>query len=131
MGSSLTPGVLTKRKGTKESDTVRAILDYLALRGIFAWRQNSRVVMLPGRGGKDRPYRMGGMKGMADIIGIVPCTAHGIHCPCPGGKFLGIEVKQPGNKPTPEQLAFLQAVVKAGGFAFVAHSVADVQAHGL
>ena len=118
------------RGGPKESTTVRAILSYLALRGILAFRMNSRVVMLPGRGGKPAPYRMGGVKGMADIIGCVPRYTQ----PFDGGfagRFLAIEVKSAEGKPTPEQVAFLAAVVRAGGLAFMARSVKDVQDHGL
>ena len=82
-----------------EAQTVRAILDYLRLRGILAWRMNSRVVMLPGRSGKSTPYRMGGVKGMADIIGIMPwCAAReGNAQGCAGdkkyhiGRFIAVE----------------------------------------
>lgn len=41
------------------------------------------------------------------------------------GKFIGIEVKVPGKKPTPEQLKFIAAVRKSGGLAGVAYSVED------
>ena len=117
------------RKSGGETATVRAILQYLHLRGYLAWRQNSRVVMLPGRGGKPAPYRMGGVKGMADIIGCAPKT-DGVHVVLVG-RFFAIEVKSADGKPTPEQTAFLAAVVRAGGIAFVAKSVRDVQDHGL
>jgi hypothetical protein len=137
----MTPVARPPARG-QETQTVRAILDYLHLRGYLAWRQNSRVVMLPGKGGKQRPYRMGGVKGMADIVGCVPSA---IKVPPPQGAFavtrdwptervgrlLAIEVKSAEGKPTPEQTAFLAAVVKAGGLAFVARSVKDVQEHGL
>lgn len=115
----MTPGVLTKRKGTREQDTVKAILQYLSLRGIPCWRMNTGAMLSEYRG-KRRLIRFGAV-GMSDIIGIIPRV----------GRFLAIEAKLPGKKPTPEQTAFLQAVIKAGGFAFVAHSVEDVQDHGL
>lgn len=38
------------------------------------------------------------------------------------GKFLAIEVKQPGKKATTDQLNFINAVNKAGGVAFIATS---------
>ncbi len=47
------------------------------------------------------------------------------------GRFFAIEVKSAEGKPTPEQTAFLAAVVRAGGIAFLARSVKDVQDHGL
>lgn len=109
-----------KSNGT-ETATVRAILDYLHLRGCLAFRMNSRVVMLPGRGGKPAPYRMGGVKGMADILACQPGT----------GKVVAIEVKSATGKTTPEQIAFLASVDRAGGIAFVARSVKDVQDQGL
>jgi hypothetical protein len=122
-----------------ETATVRAILQYLHLRGYLAWRQNSRVVMLPGKGGKPAPYRMGGVKGMADIIACAPdigppAGSFGLSRDWPlqgGGKFIAIEVKSATGKPTPEQLSFLQAVVRAGGIGFIARNVKDVQDHGL
>ena len=142
----MTPNTLAgaKRRSPRgtETATVRAILQYLHLRGYLAWRQNSRVVMLPGRGGKPAPYRMGGVKGMADVIGVQPwCAAVGVHAPGNPGhgcdpkyhvsRFFAIEVKSATGKPTPEQTQFLAAVIRAGGIAFLARSVKDVQDHGL
>ena len=123
------PAVVRKAHRSSETATVRAIVDYLRLKGYLAWRLNSRVVMLPGKGGRPAPYRMGGVKGMADIVGIktMMYSVSGDLL----GRFFAIEVKSATGKPTPEQTAFLQAVVKAGGLAFVARSIADVQAHGL
>ncbi len=108
---------MTRRSAGTETATVRAILQYLHLRGY--------------------PYRMGGVKGMADIIGCAPDTVAMTwtsgdqllrHVP---GRFFAIEVKSATGKPTPEQTAFLAAVVRAGGIAFLARSVKDVQEHGL
>jgi hypothetical protein len=42
------------------------------------------------------------------------------------GRFLAIEVKRPGNKPTPEQQQFIDTINEAGGLAFVARSVEEV-----
>jgi hypothetical protein len=39
--------------------------------------------------------------------------------------FVAIECKAPGKKPTPQQLAFLDAVRTAGGIAGVAYSLDD------
>lgn len=99
----------TPRKPSAEHAIQSAILDYLALRGILAWRINSGMVKT----------EAGGMvrlapAGFSDIAGIY------------NGRFLAIEVKQPGKKPTAVQQAFLDAVTAAGGVAFVAHSLDDV-----
>lgn len=53
-------------------------------------------------------------KGVSDIIGIYK------------GRFLAIEVKKPGAKPTNHQWNFLKAVHENGGIALVARSVEDV-----
>jgi hypothetical protein len=42
------------------------------------------------------------------------------------GRFLAIEVKRPGGKPTPEQQQFMDMINQAGGLAFVAHSIEEV-----
>ncbi len=46
---------------------------------------------------------------------------------CYRGRFIGIEVKMPGEEPTPKQLAVLRRIERAGGIALVAYSVLDVQ----
>jgi hypothetical protein len=37
--------------------------------------------------------------------------------------------KRPGNKPTPEQQQFIDTINEAGGLAFVARSVEEVEDH--
>ncbi len=98
----------------KEQATVRAILQFLHLHHISAWRMNTGAFRAAYKG-TTRFHRFG-VKGMSDIIGILP-----------GGKFLAIEVKQPRNQPAPAQRGFLDEVMVMGGEAFVAHSVAEVK----
>lgn len=98
-----------------ESQLVRAILDYLHARGCWAERRNSRVLMLPGKGGRLRPVRFGGMQGASDIIAI------GLQ-----GRFWAIEVKRPGQRPTPVQTWYLSEILRYGGLAMIATSVQDV-----
>ena len=98
---------------------MKAILQYLAATGVVAWRMNTGAVSATYQG-KPRFVRFG-VKGMSDIIGLIP----------PSGRLLAVEVKRPEGKPTPEQTQFLAAVVRAGGIAFLARSVKDVQEHGL
>jgi Holliday junction resolvase len=45
---------------------------------------------------------------------------------CLDGKFIAIEVKRKGNKPTPLQLAKIEQIRASGGLAFVAYSKDDV-----
>ena len=105
----------------RETEIQREILSYLSRRGIPAIRMNSRVVMVPGAGGRVRPMRMGGVKGMSDIIGILPKHLNG------GGRFLALEVKRSDRiPPRPEQQGFLRWVEQAGGLAAIVSSPAEV-----
>lgn len=85
----------------KEKDINKKILEYLNnLPNTFAFRVESRPGM---------------SRGIADIL-----------C-CRNGKFMAIEVKMPGKKPTPLQDRFLGKVANAGGISFVAHSLSDLE----
>lgn len=53
------------------------------------------------------------MSGLPDIIG------------CYRGRFIAVEVKMPGNKPSPVQERVIQKIWDAGGSALVAHSVEE------
>ena len=46
---------------------------------------------------------------------------------CIKGRFVAIEVKRPGNKPTAVQLHFITAVNSIGGLAFWADNLQDVK----
>ena len=46
---------------------------------------------------------------------------------CIKGRFVAIEVKRPGNKPTAVQLQFIKAVNSIGGLAFWADNLQDVK----
>ncbi len=115
----------------KESEVQRAILAYLGTRGdVVAWRANSRVVVMPGKGGRPGLYRMG-FKGQPDIVGYrlerAVSERHGMTTTA---RFLAIEVKAEGKEHdvSPEQRAFLDKVKADGGIAVVASCVADVAA---
>ena len=56
-------------------------------------------------------------RGVPDILAVI------------SGRFVAIEVKRPGNKPSKLQLAQLRRIQAAGGVAMVAESVDDVIAH--
>lgn len=64
----------------------------------------------------------------AYAIKIVAATRSGnpdIIC-CIRGRFVAIEVKQPGKNPTELQKLKMERIIEAGGLAFTARSVADV-----
>jgi hypothetical protein len=98
-----------------ETEVQRAIMDYLKLRGIFAFRVNNIPPSMM-RDGKRVFRSFGGMRGVADIIGIMP-----------GGRLLAIEVKSETGRPSPDQVAFGEAINAAGGLWFVARGIEDVQ----
>ena len=106
----------------KESEILKAVLQHLnLLPGVVAWRTN--VGAFTGEyKGKKRFVRFG-FPGLVDIIGW---RSPGGLAPDPIAQFLAIEVKRPGEHPTPEQQAFLDMVTKAVGIAFMARSVDDV-----
>ena len=93
------------------------ILQYLEIKKIFHWRNNSgaTVSSYTNKAGetKNRFIRYGA-KGSADII----C----IHA----GKCVLIEVKSKTGKLTPEQKTFLSNAEKSGAICIVARSLDDV-----
>ena len=86
----------------KEQDIQKDILDFLRSIGYLAIKQNNI-----------------GIYARAGVPDIIACSNE--------GKFIGIEVKRPGQKPKPIQDAFLDAINKIGGVAFCATSVDDVK----
>ena len=101
-------------KKTKEGDVLKACLDYLELRGIFAWRNNSGAVVSSytrkGDGKTKSRFIRYGYPGSGDIIGLLP-----------HGRFLSIEVKKPGSRTEPKrkeaQEAFAARIRASGGLA--------------
>ena len=78
-----------------------------------------------------RPVSFGLCKGSADLIGW---TTRTITPEMVGQKiavFTSIEVKSTSGRVKPEQQQWLDAVLKAGGIAAVARSVADCEGLGL
>lgn len=96
-----------KLMGESESDIQKRILERLGLvPGTFFWRENSGMVRQQDQYGKTRMWRAG-IKGIADIVGVYK------------GRFVAIEVKAKGKKPSLVQKAYLQRVRDCGGIAFV------------
>ena len=113
------------RIADRESDVLAACLQYLTVKGIFAWRQNQGAIPL--RNGGYR--RFVGLRGVSDILGILPQRVEVIgEGAVRFGNLLAVEVKRPGEKPRPEQSAFLERVNELGGVGFCVHSVAELAA---
>lgn len=98
-----------------EKELQRAILDYLRLLGGYAVRINSGAVVGEYQG-KRRFIKFNDSPGCPDVL------------VCLKGRFIGVEVKRDGNKPTEKQLGALEAIRRAGGLAFVATGIRDVEA---
>ena len=96
-----------------EQDLVNSIIDYIHLKGGVATRINSGMVLVDRRlEGKQRVFR-GAPAGTSDILA------------CVNGRYIAIECKLPGNKPTDLQRDYLARVEEAGGFALVVSSIDD------
>ena len=98
----------------KETDIQRAILEYLALRKVFHWRNNSGAYKTATGG-----FIRYGTLGSPDIM-----------C-CVNGNLVGLEVKQPGGRQSDHQKAFEAGLLAAGGRYHVVHSIDEVQGLGL
>lgn len=94
-----------------ESEIQARIMIALSELGCTVWRNNTGAY-------KDgnRYIRYGLTKGSSDLIGLTKC-----------GRFLAIEVKQPGKKPTNDQINFINHVNAKNGVGFVAYSVEDAK----
>lgn len=89
-----------------EKDTQRAILDYLALRGICHYRQNSGAYRTEHGG-----FVRFGSKGAPDIVCVIQ------------GRYIGIEVKDIKGRLNENQQAFKESLEGAGGIYLVARDI--------
>lgn len=94
----------------RETPIVRQVLDYLRLRGIPATRNHA------GHVGVGRHWINLGSTGWPDILA------------CWRGRFLGVEVKRPGEEPSPEQRRVHAELSAAGALILVVHSVEELEA---
>ena len=103
----------------KESDILRAICDYLALKKHFFWRNNSYGIF-DVKGGFHRALPKYSLKGVPDII-LIDKTGH----------FVGLEAKKKGGVQSDDQKEF-ERLCKAQGAEYrVVCSVDDVINLGL
>jgi len=109
----------------KESPVVRACLQYLQRRGVFCWRNQTGMLRLSDPKYGTRVMRQG-VKGGADIIGILPTT----------GRMLAVECKRPlgprggkgGSEQTDDQRWFQQEIEARGGLYVLARGIEDLEA---
>jgi hypothetical protein len=93
----------------KEAPIQRAILDYLTLKRIFHYRNNSGGF----KDSNNHFYRFGAL-GSLDFVCVVD------------GQFIGIEVKAPKGKQSEHQKDFQTRLEAAGGPYLLARSLDDV-----
>lgn len=96
-------------KQALEGETLKAILDYLSIKRIFHWRNNSGALETKSGG-----FVRFGAVGSADVFAIR------------GGVVYGIEVKSPVGRLSEDQIAFGNGFKEAGGMYVVARSLDDV-----
>jgi len=92
------------------------ILHFLFKKKVFAWKNQSVGIFDPIKKVYRRSNNPFHIKGVADIIGVLP-----------DGRFLAIEVKSKTGKASPEQIEFIKKINFMGGKAFIARSVEDVE----
>lgn len=102
-----------REKRMAERDTVRACLQYLALKNIVTWRSNNTGIYNAQRG----CHIFHGTKGVPDIIGVLP-----------GGRFLGVECKSAKGRQSPAQKEMQQRIESAGGLYVLARGIDDLEA---
>lgn len=93
---------------------VLGCLRLLLMRGAFAWRTNNAPSPVT-RGGAVVAFRRVAMRGVADILGVLP-----------GGQFIAVECKYGSGQLSPEQRTFADRVREMGGLFVLARSVEDV-----
>lgn len=102
----------------KESEVQAAILDWLAWKKVFAYRNNSGAFAIPEEGNHQRRFFRAAVVGAPDIVCVI------------AGQYVGIEVKAPKGKQSDHQKAFQEQLEAAGGKYILAYSIDDV-AHAL
>lgn len=107
----------------KETQIVNSCISYLIIAGHYVWRNNSGFFKhdyTTKAGIQKRSIMRAGVRGSSDILGISKT-----------GRFIAVECKRKGNKPTPQQALFLDEIKARGGYAVVAYSIDDLQIAGL
>jgi len=97
-----------------EHQIQKGIMDYLKMRGIMAWRQNSLSAPILDKYNR-RHYIHTGMRGLPDIVILLPKIV--VFC----------EIKSENGKLSPDQNEFFWRSKKLGHLCEVCRSVDDVE----
>ena len=92
------------------NELTRLVVEYLTIRGAFAWRNNTGSVFAAGRRIKF------GYPGSGDILGLTR-----------DGRFLSIEIKVGKDVESEDQIMFREMVRDKGGLAFVVREFKDIE----
>lgn len=101
-----------------ESQLQRAVLDWLKLNKICAWRMPIGAVTHHVNGREIR--KKSPLKGFPDIAGIISRGPH-------RGMFFALELKSPKGRLTAEQISWGQTIDDAGGLYAVIKSLEELQ----
>jgi hypothetical protein len=114
-GQSAATAKKTREKRPSPTNALtKSIIMLLTLEGCAAWRQNNGAVYDASFGG----YRAGSVTpGISDVLGYHKAT----------GRFVAVEVKTGSDTLSEEQIAFLDNVRAAGGFACEGRSIDQVR----
>lgn len=105
-----------------EARVLKDCLQFLKLKGIFHYRQNTGAFVNK----KNNRFMRFGVVGGSDIVAIFEGDKKG----CKKGCFFAIEVKRPGNGVlSASQMDYLTQVKRAGGVIAVVESVSDLEKH--
>lgn len=104
-------------RGPSEGLIQTGILEYLTIRGIFAWRAQATPIPIR-RGNQIVGLRKvpENLKGMPDIMVLHK------------GVFIGIEVKRDDGKQSKEQKVWEAQIIAAGGRYIIARTILDAVA---
>ncbi len=102
----------------KEKEIQLAICEYLTMKGVFFWRQNTSPIF-DTKANRYRPMPKYSMTGVPDIIVIRD------------GIFVGLEVKRQGAKLSDSQKTFRDKCIEAGAEYHVVSSIDEVEKIGL
>lgn len=96
---------------SEEAKIQSDILDFLTSKGFLVVKHNNGAHKV--KGGYIRSRKAD--NGIPDIIGMTP-----------SGRFIGVEVKKPGGKPSDAQKAIVERINASGGIACIVESLGQL-----
>lgn len=108
-----------KKQIPLEKDIQEVVCQYLSLKKHFFWRNNN-VPIFDVTKKTFRSMPKFAMKGVPDVIVLVD-----------GGFFVGLEIKRPGKKLSPDQVEFKRRCDEIGAEYYLISSVDDLKVIGL